>query len=204
MPTGVALRDVREQLFDAAERVLLRDGPGGLTSRAVTTEAGCAKGVLHRHFEDFDGFLAELVLDRLARLERQAAALLDAAGAGTVLGNLADAVEAIFGPVAVRIVHLIIARDELRTRLRAAEAARGDRPVGIPILNETAALLADYLGAERELGRLAPDADVDTMGRTVVGAVHLVFAARDEPPEPERVDRVLATVVGGALREPGA
>lgn len=44
MPTGVAIRDVREQLFAAAERVLLRDGPSALTSRAVTSEAGCAKG----------------------------------------------------------------------------------------------------------------------------------------------------------------
>ena len=62
MPTGVALRDAREQLFDAAERILLRDGPNALTSRAVTTEAGCAKGVLHRHFTDFDAFLTDLVL----------------------------------------------------------------------------------------------------------------------------------------------
>jgi AcrR family transcriptional regulator len=54
VPTGVALRDVREQLFGAAERVLLRDGPSALTSRAVTDEAGVAKGVLHRHFADFD------------------------------------------------------------------------------------------------------------------------------------------------------
>ena len=75
MPTGVALRDPRQQLFDAAERVLLRDGATALTSRAVTTEAGVAKGVLHRHFADFDAFLAELVLDRIARVEAQAAAL---------------------------------------------------------------------------------------------------------------------------------
>ena len=88
MPTGVAIRDVREQLFDAAERVLLRDGPSALTSRAVTTEAGCAKGVLHRHFADFDAFLAELVLDRVARLDGQAAALRESAGTGTVAGNL--------------------------------------------------------------------------------------------------------------------
>src|SRR5689334_3785252 len=67
VPTGIALRDVREQLFDAAERVLLRDGAAALTSRAVTTEAGVAKGVLHRHFADFDAFLAELVLDRAGR-----------------------------------------------------------------------------------------------------------------------------------------
>jgi hypothetical protein len=43
VPAGVALRDPRQQLFDAAARVLLRDGVTGLTSRAVTTEAGVAK-----------------------------------------------------------------------------------------------------------------------------------------------------------------
>ena len=35
VPTGVTIRDVREQLFGAAERILLRDGPDALTSRAV-------------------------------------------------------------------------------------------------------------------------------------------------------------------------
>src|SRR5512138_2479743 len=102
-PTGVALRDAREQLFDAAERVLLRDGPNALTSRAVTTEAGVAKGVLHRHFADFDAFLAELVLDRVARVKSQAAALVESAGAGTLVDNLADALTDLFGSVAVAI-----------------------------------------------------------------------------------------------------
>src|SRR5436190_4080751 len=88
VPTGVAIRDARKQLFDAAERVLLRAGPNALTSRAVTTEAGCAKGVLHRHFADFDAFLAELVLDRIRRIEHRAAELREAAGTGTVAGNL--------------------------------------------------------------------------------------------------------------------
>src|SRR5438874_11369332 len=97
VPTGIRIRDVREQLFAAAERVLLRDGPNALTSRAVTTEAGCAKGVLHRHFADFDAFLAELVLDRIARIGIQAAALRDSAGTGTVAGNLTDALMDLFG-----------------------------------------------------------------------------------------------------------
>src|SRR3984957_1427952 len=82
VPTGVAIRDPRGQLFEAAERVLLRDGPGGLTSRAVTAEAGVGKGVLHRHFADFDAFLAELALDRIAVIGRQAADLRAAAGTG--------------------------------------------------------------------------------------------------------------------------
>src|SRR4051794_1401636 len=111
VPTGVAMRDAREQLFDAAERVLLRDGPSALTSRAVTTEAGCAKGVLHRHFADFDAFLAELVLDRIARIDDQAAALCNSAGTGTVAGNLTGALMDLFGSVAVAIVGLVISRD---------------------------------------------------------------------------------------------
>src|SRR5882724_13301523 len=118
VPTGVAIRDVRDQLFDAAERVLLRDGPNALTSRAVTTEAGCAKGVLHRHFADFDAFLAEFVLDRAGRVDAQTIALLGAAGTGTVAGNLAGALTALFGSAAVAVVALITSRDELRARLR--------------------------------------------------------------------------------------
>src|SRR5580700_4113260 len=99
VPTGVAIRDVRGQLFDAAERVLLRDGPGGLTSRAVTVEAGVAKGVLHRHFADFDEFLAELALDHVARSGALDADLRAAAGTGTVAGNLAAALPDVFSPV---------------------------------------------------------------------------------------------------------
>ncbi|MBB6345127.1 MAG: putative transcriptional regulator, TetR family protein [Nonomuraea muscovyensis] len=190
MPTGVALRDARAQLFDAAERVLLRDGPNALTSRAVTTEAGCAKGVLHRHFADFDAFLAELVLDRIARIDHQAAALRESAGTGTVAGNLAGALTDLFGSVAVAIVGLIIARDDLRARLRQ------DRPVGVPLLAEAAAMIASYLTAERELGRVAADADVDTLALTLIGAAHLLFAGREgTPPEAGAVRKVVTTIV---------
>src|SRR6202044_2718507 len=113
VPTGVHIRDAREQLFAAAERVLLRDGPNALTSRAVTTEAGVAKGVLHRHFADFDAFLLELVLDRATQIGQQAAALRDGGGTSTVIGNLGDAVTALFKSVAVGIVALLIFRDDL-------------------------------------------------------------------------------------------
>src|SRR3954465_4375901 len=103
-PPGVALGDARQQLFDAAERVLLRAGPNALTSRAVTTEAGCAKGVLHKHFADFDAFLAELVLDRIARLDERPAGLRDAAGTGTGADNLTGALTALFASVALALV----------------------------------------------------------------------------------------------------
>jgi len=195
VPTGVAIRDVRAQLFDAAERVLLRDGPNALTSRAVTTEAGVAKGVLHRHFADFDAFLAELVEDRIARLGHHAAALCQSAGTGTVAGNLTGALTDLLGSVAVAIVALITFRDGLRARLRQAGHA------GVPLLTEAAAILASYLAAERDLGRIAADADVGTLAPTLLGATHLLFADRDGPgPEPEAVRKVVTTVIAGVER----
>ncbi|MEU6037217.1 TetR/AcrR family transcriptional regulator [Actinomadura sp. NPDC047616] len=197
MPTGVAIRDVREQLFVAAERVLLRDGPDALTSRAVTTEAGCAKGVLHRHFADFDAFLAELVLDRVARIDDQAAALRDRAGTGTVADNLTRVLTDLFESVAVAIVALITSRDNLRARLRQA------RPTGVPLLAEATTMIASYLTAERDLGRLDPDADVDTLAPTLIGAGHLLFADRTGPaPAPEAVRNVVTTVIGAVVRQP--
>jgi AcrR family transcriptional regulator len=197
VPTGVALRDAREQLFAAAERVLLRQGPQALTSRAVTAEAGVAKGVLHRHFADFDDFLAELVLDRIARVRVQAVALTESAGTGTVAGNLTGALTDLFGSVAVAIVGLITFRDDLRARLRRTT------PHGVPLLTEAAGMIASYLAAEQELGRVAADADIGTLAPTLLGAGHLLFADRTGlPPDAEAVHKVVTTVIAGVVREP--
>ncbi|MEV7230046.1 TetR family transcriptional regulator [Polymorphospora sp. NPDC051019] len=195
MPTGIAIRDARNQLFDAAERVLLRDGANALTSRAVTTEAGVAKGVLHRHFTDFDAFLAQLVEDRITRLDGQGAALRGRAGIGTVTENLTGALIDLFGSVAVAIISLVISRDELRARLRK------NRPTGIPLLTEATAMIASYLTAERELGRIAADADVNTLAPTLIGAGHLLFAGREgNPPEHAAVHKVVTTVIAGVVQ----
>ncbi|MFI0369745.1 TetR family transcriptional regulator [Actinomadura sp. 1N219] len=197
MPTGVHIRDVREQLFGAADRVLLRAGPSALTSRAVTAEAGCAKGVLHRHFADFDDFLAEFVQARVHRIDAQAAALRRAAGTGTVTGNLTAALTAVFGPAAVAIVALVTFRDGLRARLRRT------RPAGVPILTEAAGMIASYLDRERDLGRLDAAADVDTLAGTLIGAGHMLFAdPGSAPPDAEAVRRTVTTVIAAALTPP--
>ncbi|MEU3373920.1 helix-turn-helix domain-containing protein [Streptomyces sp. NPDC006660] len=198
MPTGVALRDPRQHLFAAAERILLRAGANALTSRAVTAEAGYAKGVLHRHFADFDDFLAELVLNRVGRLEGLAATLREAAGEGPVTDHLTHALTELFGPVAVAIVGLVISRDALRTRLRRTT------PHGIPLLTEATAMIAAYLAEERRLGRIAPDADVDALAPTLIGAGHLLFADREGPaPDTGAVRRTVAAVVGREVRGNG-
>jgi AcrR family transcriptional regulator len=195
MPTGVAIRDPRGQLFEAAERILLRDGPAGLTSRSVTAEAGVAKGVLHRHFADFDEFLAELAFSRVARIAGQADGLRAMAGTATVAGNLAAALPSLFTPEVLALIRLVIARDELRARLRAATGSR------IPLLSEATAMVAGYLSAERDLGRIAPGADIGTLAPTLIGAAHLLFADADgTDPDPAAIARTVNAVLAGAAR----
>jgi AcrR family transcriptional regulator len=197
VPTGVHLRDVREQLFGAAERLLIEEGPSALTSRAVTTEAGVAKGVLHRYFDDFDAFLAEFVMDRVDKMDVRAKALLEAAGTGTVVGNLAEAITAVFESVAVAIVALVTFRDDLRRRLRVTW------PAGIPVLTDAAIMIRAYLEQEKALGRLG-DLDPEGVAPMLIGTGHLLFADRLVPPSAEAVRRMVESVIAPWLRSHNA
>jgi hypothetical protein len=97
----------------------------------------------------------------------------------------------------VAIVALVTFRDELRARLRQAW------PAGVPVLTEAATMIASYLTAERVLGRIAADADVDTLAPTLIGAGHLLFADRKgAPPEAEAVRKMVTTVITGVVQEP--
>jgi hypothetical protein len=95
-----------------------------------------AKGVLHRHFADFDAFLADLALDRVAGIGELSAGLRARAGTGTVAGNLTGALTELFAAPILAFIQLIIARDELRTRLRAATGSR------FPLVSESTAMIA--------------------------------------------------------------
>jgi AcrR family transcriptional regulator len=197
MPTGVPMPDVRDQLFVAARRVLLRDGADTLTSRAVTTEAGVAKGILHRHFPDFDTFLASLVLTRLELLDARSADLRASAGTGVLADNLAVALTAALDPDTLAIISLVISRRELLVRLRLTT------PTGIPLLAETTKMIAAYLTAERGLGRIAIGTDVDRLALILVGATHLLCANHGHtPPETNKVRELVAMTITDAVRDP--
>ncbi|MDF5757429.1 hypothetical protein [Spongiactinospora sp. TRM90649] len=102
-----------------------------------------------------------------------------------------------YGSVAVAIVALVTFHDELRARLRETW------PVGVPVLTEAALAIGAYLREERDLGRVASSADVDTLAATLIGAGHLLYADRTgAPPEPEAVSRMVTTVLAGATPAP--
>ena len=192
MARGVAIPEVREQLFAAADRVLARDGPAALTTRAVTAEAGVANGVLHRHFRDLDEFLAAFVASRLEGIADGAAALPGRAGHGTINDNLTEATVAVFGPGAQALMSLVAAKPELGAAL---EHATG-RPGG---LGDIERYFAAYLDAEQKLGRIGPGADTETLAFTLLGTVHHLVITRqaDAPGFEQRVWRIVAALVAG-------
>jgi len=59
-------------------------------------------------------------------------------------------------------------------------------------------MVAGYLAAERDLGRVAPDAEISTLAPSLIGAVHLLFTEADGTPEPTAVARVVAAVLAAA------
>jgi len=194
VPTGVPIRNIREQLFSAAERVLLRNGPDALTSRAVTAEAGVAKGILHRHFPDFDAFLAAFVLSRIDRVEAQSAELRASAGNGALDHNLASALAEALDPLATGMAGLVCCRRVLLERLRLTT------PTGIPLFAEITKMISAYLTAERGLGRLPLSADVDTIAVLLVGGAHLLAAPNNHAPG-EQLHSLVRTTLQSLDRE---
>ncbi|MEV7403046.1 TetR/AcrR family transcriptional regulator [Streptomyces sp. NPDC091267] len=193
-PRGVAMPDVRERLFAAAERVLAREGPGALTSRAITGEAGCAKGVLHAHFAGLDEFVADLVLDRFARTARQAEALPRLAGEGTVAGNLNSVALALLESGGPTIAGLAVTRPAASLRLRQALGA------GAPGFSAIQEAITRYLDAEQHLRRITQGTDTAAVALAVVGTVHhLLMTGWAGAPDPrEQVQRLIAMLAGGA------
>jgi len=192
MTRGVAIPEVREQLFAAADRVLERDGPAGLTTRAVTTEAGVSNGVLHRHFRDLDEFLTSFAASRFEAITGAAAALPGHAGHGTVTSNLTEATVAVFGPPAQALMGLVATRPQLGQALEHAAGSTGG-------LGDIERHFAAYLDAEKNLGRIGPGADTQTLAFTLLGSAHHLILTRQEdtPGLQQQVRRIVAALMTG-------
>ncbi|MFJ7196825.1 MULTISPECIES: TetR/AcrR family transcriptional regulator [unclassified Streptomyces] len=198
-PRGVTTPDVRERLFGAAERVLEREGPGALTSRAITGEAGCAKGLLHAHFSGLDEFVAELVLDRFARVARHAEELRGRVGQRTVAENLLGTALALLSSAGPTVAGLALVRPEASSRIREALAG------GAPGFDTVQDAIAEYLDEERRGGRIAEGADTATAALALVGTVHhlLMTGGPDRRNAQERVGRLVALLEATLRNGPG-
>ncbi|WP_067796845.1 TetR/AcrR family transcriptional regulator [Actinomadura formosensis] len=156
-------RTLREHLIATAERMMAERGTAGLTVRAIAREAGVADGVLYNHFADKEDLLAHALR---ARAESVASTLgpLPEPGTATIEENLRAYVAyglTLHNGLLPALAGLI-ARPEVLARFAALSGGEEDWRTR----------LARYLRAERDLGRLAPDAPVDAATSMIVGACH--------------------------------
>ncbi|KJY20980.1 TetR family transcriptional regulator [Streptomyces sp. NRRL S-104] len=185
--------------MNTAQAVVDRDGAAALTSRAVTAEADCGKGVLHTHFAGLDEFVAELVLDRFASSARRAEALDAKVGQATVAANLQDIVLALLEALPPAVVGLAM------TRPAAVLHTREGLGAGAPAFEAIQHAFTAYLRAEQRGGRLPADADAATIALALVGTIHHLLMTRvpGSGDEPEAITgRLLAVLLGGAGQSP--
>jgi len=166
--------------------------PPALSSRAVTTEAGCAKGLLHNHFPDFDGFLAEFAIDRFHRAVEDSARVTAQPGTGSVATNLATAAAGLFDSRALAVATLVMARPSVMTRVH------GHRHT--PAMFTVQQVFVSYLEAEQRLGRVRPDADVETAVLALLAtAHHLCIMHAGSVPDPLPAVRRVADLLVAAV-----
>ncbi|GAA1958068.1 TetR family transcriptional regulator [Kitasatospora viridis] len=181
----------REQLLNAADRVVRRDGPGA-SMNAIATEAGITKPILYRHFGDRSGLFQALT-------ERHTSGLLTA-----IRAALAEPLER-----RERVEHVldtylagIEARPQVYQLLTHPEAGDPNGVGGVlaPALRQIAEEITRAVTAQVDLG---PDAPVisEAWGRAITG---MVLAAGDwwlenKPCTRTRMVQVLADLLWGRL-----
>ena len=118
------------------------------------------------------------------------------AGTGTVATNPVEVLAAVFSSVAAATVPLIVFRRDLRARLCQMRAAGG-----VPVLAEATTMISSYLAEECALGRIAVDADGDSLAVSLVGAAHLLSAGRaGVPPAAGELDRAVIAVIADVVQ----
>jgi AcrR family transcriptional regulator len=190
-------QSLREHLIATAERMISQRGTIGLTVRGIAREAGVADGVLYNHFADKEELLGHALRAHVRTIERGLSELPEP-GSGTVEANLR--VHIAYGLALHRAILPAFAGLLAQPRVLAGFAG----------LNEPGEdwrdRLIGYLRAERELGRLAPDARVDAAAAMIVGVCHetvlaLLFhgaaTSAASPMPPEAVDDLITAVLDG-------
>ncbi len=177
---------VRDHILDAAHRVIARHGLAAASTRAIAEEAGIGAGTLYNYVDNRLQLLARTILRRAHVLSRPLADLPSRAGSGTVAGNLRDFARQI-ATILDQLVPLFAAAfsDTDLLGVLQRESRTETRPGGPFALHP----IERYLLAERELGRIAPDADCRAASDLVVSLCHdrafqRYFRGETETPKP--------------------
>jgi AcrR family transcriptional regulator len=174
MPRPAAIRiasrspviDQKEKLIAATERLLSSQGLGCVTTRDIARAAKVAEGALYNHFGDKAELILAVVLHQLGDFPDVLQSLPLQVGQNTLQKNLERVLESAFA-FHYRIVPLVcslFADQELLLRVRNMMNERSMGP------GRSTSVIAAYLRAEQQLGRVLPAAVPETVADLMLAA----------------------------------
>jgi AcrR family transcriptional regulator len=158
--------DQKEKLIAATERLLGARGLGCVTTRDIARAANVAEGALYNHFGDKAELILSVVLHQLGDFPDVLHSLPLQVGQNTVQKNLERVLQSAFA-FHYRMVPLIcslFADQELLVRVRNMMNERSMGP------GRSTSVIAAYLRAEQQLGRVLPAAVPETVAGLMLAA----------------------------------
>jgi AcrR family transcriptional regulator len=207
-------QDLREHLIAAAATLISRQGTAGLSVRDIAREAAVADGVLYNYFAGKEDLIAH-GLRAHVRAALRAADPPPVPGSATVSENLESLLRETIRLLSQVLPAFAGTVGQPKVLGRFQELMAGHRPDLGPGSGHGRAdpgglptRFTDYLTAERRLGRIAPDADVEAAAALLIGAAHdlvlphLLYSGDPEKPRqveipPGHVERIVALVLRG-------
>jgi AcrR family transcriptional regulator len=200
MPKIVNHQERREEVVDAARRVILREGIDGATTRAIAKEAGYSNGVLTHYFADKDDILLSALRSSHRRIVRR------------LKGKLAGHT----GLSALREVLLDnLPLDEERARETTLEVGFWGRSLSggtlLEVQREEAAelryLVRTLLDAAEAAGEIGPGQDLDDVAERLLALVDGLSVHRLLYPDrlsPEALHRLMTAELERLTETTGA
>ncbi|MFD1148323.1 TetR/AcrR family transcriptional regulator [Saccharothrix hoggarensis] len=184
----------RDLMLDAAAHVMRTKGLARATTKEIAKAAGFSEAALYKHFADKTDLFLAVLRERAPSDLRTLLHGLEA-GRGDVRATLVDIARAAiaFYVETFPIAASIFSEPTLLAAHRDALKAHGTGPGVLP------RTLAEYLEAERDLGRLPAGMDPGSAADLLLGACHyqaFLGFFTDWPTDPEALVGTLWTGLG--------
>ena len=183
----------REEIVAAAAKVMREQGYAHATTKVIAQTAGYSEAMLYKHFRDKTDLFRSVLAEELPALGATLAELTADPGRAPLRDNLVRVARlglAFYVDSFPIAVSMFSSRELLRSH---RERLHGHGP-HLPLQ-----AVADYLRAERALGRIKADTDVEAAAALLLGACfQQAFLATFEEREPaDRADRLADVLLAG-------
>lgn len=184
----------REEIVAAAAKVMREQGYAHATTKVIARTAGYSEAMLYKHFRDKTDLFRSVLAEELPALGATLAELTADPGQAPLRDNLVRVARlglAFYVDSFPIAVSMFSSRELLRSH---RERLRGHGP-HLPVRG-----VADYLRAERALGRIKAATDVEAAAALLLGACfQQAFLATFEEREPADHAEELADVLLAGL-----